>query len=401
MHLPSFGWEPIVVTVDQKYYEERLDYNLQALVPPGLRVEKVKALRIRKPRFIGDIGLRGFYFLLARTLHILATEDVAFLYIPIPSFYCSLIGRLARLRTRVPYGIDYIDPWVHRFPGSDKKFSRHWWSTQVAKYLEPLAVKKASLITGVAEGYYRDVFRRNPKLERTCLSAAMPYGGEERDHAALKKLNLRPYLFSKKAGKFIFVYAGAMLPKAVEPLKRVLSALSKSDRLKNCMEIHFIGTGKTPNDPYGYNVKEHAVRSNLWSTVIFEYPQRIPYLDVLVHLQEADGVFILGSTQPHYTPSKVYQAVLSRKPIFAILHQESTAVNVIRKSGAGIVIGFAGESDLDTISNRFETEMERFLAFAENFDAEAVNMEEFGKYSAYNVTKRLAENLDKVAVYSR
>ena len=27
-HLPSFGWEPIILTVDEKYYEENLDWNL-------------------------------------------------------------------------------------------------------------------------------------------------------------------------------------------------------------------------------------------------------------------------------------------------------------------------------------------------------------------------------------
>ncbi|MBC7689412.1 MAG: glycosyltransferase, partial [Aquabacterium sp.] len=38
-HLPSFGWQPIILTVDEKYYEEALDYNLEKLLPPGLRIE--------------------------------------------------------------------------------------------------------------------------------------------------------------------------------------------------------------------------------------------------------------------------------------------------------------------------------------------------------------------------
>ena len=49
--------------------------------------------------------------------------------------------------TGIKYGIDYIDPWVHHFPGSEQLFSRHWFSTQLAKLLEPVAVKKAVLIT--------------------------------------------------------------------------------------------------------------------------------------------------------------------------------------------------------------------------------------------------------------
>ena len=41
-HLPSFGWEPVILMVDEKYYEEELDYNLVKLLSPGLRLEKVK-----------------------------------------------------------------------------------------------------------------------------------------------------------------------------------------------------------------------------------------------------------------------------------------------------------------------------------------------------------------------
>ena len=59
---------------------------------------------------------------------------------------------------------------------------------------------------------------------------------------------------------------------------------------------------------------------------------------MLIRLENANGVFILGSIEPHYTPSKVYQSVLSGKPIFTILHSASTAVQVLRKSKAGKVL---------------------------------------------------------------
>ena len=60
-HLPAFGWQPIILTVDEKYYEEKLDYNLEKLLPVDLRIEKVKAFKLTKPRVIGDIGLRAFF----------------------------------------------------------------------------------------------------------------------------------------------------------------------------------------------------------------------------------------------------------------------------------------------------------------------------------------------------
>ena len=60
-HFPDFGWHPIVLTVDEKYYEEGLDYNLEKLLPPGLRVEKSGAFSTGTRRLIGDLGLRAFF----------------------------------------------------------------------------------------------------------------------------------------------------------------------------------------------------------------------------------------------------------------------------------------------------------------------------------------------------
>lgn len=85
-HLPSFGWEPTIVTVHEDYYEEALDNNLAKLVPNWLRVEKVKGIKVTKPRLIGDIGLRSFLSLYRRAKKIIKEENIDFVYITIPSF---------------------------------------------------------------------------------------------------------------------------------------------------------------------------------------------------------------------------------------------------------------------------------------------------------------------------
>ena len=397
-HLPSFGWEPIILTVHEKYYEEALDHNLEKLLPPTLRIEKVKAFRITKPRLIGDIGLRAFFQLYKKAKQLIQSEKIDFLYIPVPSFYCALLGRWLHYSTQIKYGIDYIDPWVHYFPGSDTLFSRHWVSTKIAGFLEPVALKKACLITGVAEGYYRAVLQRNPHLKTQAVCGAMPYGGEQADHDLLKQLNLKPYLFKKKTNKIQLVYAGAMLPKAYGPLEAIFKSIQSQPEIFEQVELHFIGTGKTTNDPAGFNIKPLAEKYGLWQTVVYEYPRRIPYLDVLVHLQYADGIFILGSTEPHYTPSKSYQGVLAGKPILAVLHKESTAVKVLKGSGAGIVLDFDGEADLATIETGFNTVWENYLKFLKHFDLSQINKELFEIYSARSVTGELVKLLNAVII---
>ncbi|MGN6533255.1 MAG: hypothetical protein ACTHK0_16040 [Ginsengibacter sp.] len=380
-----------------------MDWNLHKLLPQNLRIEKVKAFKITKPRLVGDIGLRAFFQLYGKASKLINKEDFDFLYIPIPSFYCALLGRLLHETTGIKYGIDYIDPWVHHFPGSDKIFSRHWFSSQLAKFLEPIAVKKASLITGVAEGYYQAVLEKNPHLITQAVCGAMPYGGEKKDHELIESLGIEPYLFQKKEGKIQLVYAGAMLPKAYKPLEAIFKSIAANKDLPDGQAgifsnliFHFIGTGKTPDDPEGFNIRPLAEKYALWQTVVYEYPKRIPYLDVLVHLNIADGVFILGSTEPHYTPSKVYQAVLAEKPILAVLHEESTAVNVINDSHAGVVLPFEGENGIFNIEMEFREFFLEYKSLVSDFEPSNIDSDCFGIYSAKAVTKSLADLLIKV-----
>ena len=393
-HLPSFGWEPTILTVHEKYYEEEPDWNLVKLLTPGLRIEKVKAFPLTRPRLIGDIGLRAFFQLYKKGKKMIGKEGFDFVYIPIPSFYTALLGRWLHSSTKIRYGIDYIDPWVHGFPGSNQLLSRHWFSKQLAALLEPIALKKASLITGVADGYYKAVLERNPHLKSGAVYAAMPYGGEERDHSILHQLDLKPYLFNKN-GKFQLLYAGALLPKAYAPLEAIFKSISSNLNLFAEVEFHFIGTGKTSNDAEGFAIKTLAEQYGLWQTTVFEYPKRIPYLDVLVHLSHSDGVFILGSTEPHYTPSKTYQGVLSEKPLLAVLHTGSSAVSVIRKANAGIVLDFDGEEGVPVIRNNFDVVFKQFLLYAQNYSVTTVDKEIFEAYSAKNITAQLAVLLNK------
>ncbi len=395
-HLADFDWEPIIVTVHHDYYTETLDPNLSELISPDLRIERVKAIPVKPIKIIGDIGIRGFYQLYKRIISLIKKEKIDFLYITIPSHFAALLGPLVHKKTGIKYGIDYIDPWVHEWPGTEIKLSRHWWSMKIATWFEPFAVKNASLITGVAPKYYEDVFKRNPRLQNTAIHAAMPYGAEINDHKYIKTKNLKPYLFEKKTGVFDFLYAGAFLPKSRKPVEEIFKSIIKNKNYFKNTRFHFIGTGTSPDDALGFNLKALAEQYGLWQNIVFEYPKRIPYLDVLLHLEAADGAFILGSTEAHYTPSKVFQSVLSNKPILAILHQESTACETIVTSNTGVVLAFNGEKDVNKIHELFLQYFLDYKAFFMSYDDKKINKNAFEKYTAKNVTKELVNALNKV-----
>ncbi len=394
-HLPSFGWDPIILNVHEKYYEEELDWDLQRLLPIGQRIEKVSAFKLTKPRLIGDIGLRAFYQLRRRALEIIKNEKIDFVLIPIPSFYVSLLGPYLHKKTGVKYGIDYIDPWVHNFPGSDKIFSRHWFSTKLSKILEPIAVKHASLITGVAKSYYQGVLDRNPALSQTCIFDSMPYGGEQNDHQAVKDLSLLPYLF-KNSKKVKLVYAGAILPNSYSIINGIFKTISENKTIFSDVEIHFIGTGKSINDFTNHCVKDMASLYGIWESVIFEHPKRIPYLDVLAHLSASNGILIIGSTEAHYSPSKLYQALLSNRPIFALLNKESPAIDILNSSDLSVMLDVNEEFDAETFSVSFLKTYATYNNLIKTFNNTNIVHYSSSNWSAKSVTGKLARLLGRV-----
>jgi hypothetical protein len=70
-------------------------------------------------------------------------------------------------------------------------------------------------------------------------------------------------------------------------------------------------------------------------------------LKVLCHLNQCDGALVLGSSEAHYSPSKTFQSIQSGKPILAMLHEESTAVEYLRAVGGAEVVTMNSDGDLD------------------------------------------------------
>lgn len=393
-HLPEFGWEPIVVTGDPARYEERPDPDLERLVVPGLRVIHASTLPARPIRLIGDIGVRALWGCYRVLSDLAGRGEVDFVLVTIPSNFLAPVGRLVHRRRGVPFGIDYQDPWVNRWPGIDVPLSRAWGSYHLASILEPWSVRGASLITGMAPGYVAGMLERNPAVAETAVIACMPMGIAPEDYALVRQLDRAPFLFRPGDGGFHMIYAGALLPAGIAVLDRFLAGLvelkTRSPDLAARLKVHFVGTGRSPDDPNGHQVLARAQQMGV-GDIIDEHPQRIGYVDALNHLTRSDGVLVLGSTEAHYTPSKVFQAMLSRRPVFAMLHKDSSAVGMIRSMRAGSVVTLTETALPD--AGEVAGSLQAFMADTRH-DADAVDRAAFDAYSARGSTRALAAALD-------
>ena len=133
------------------------------------------------------------------------------------------------------------------------------------------------------------------------------------------------------------------------------------------------------------------------SEMVSEHPHRIGYVDTLNHLERSSAVLVLGSTERHYTPSKVFQAMLSKRPVFAMLHAESTAVDMITRARAGRVLTLV-EREMPA-PGAIAAQIQALMG--ETYDASVVDQADFGFFSARESTRALAEALDRACAAGR
>jgi len=383
--LPDFNWHPVVLTVEHTYYEELNDWEMLKTVSEKTEIHYVKAFKLTKPRIIGDIGLRAFFQLKRAALKLISNKKIDFIWIPIPSFYTAILGRIIFEKTKIPYGIDYIDPWVRDI--SNRRNFRSILSLWIAKLLEPYAVKKASLISGVSTAYYQPVLERNFK-HKDVVHVGMPYGFDPNDHKI--KIDNLEYPWDGHANCIPYIYAGAFLPNSglfIDLLFKSIAELIKENKFNENIKLFFLGTGNYTHKSISDYAKEHGI-----SNFVIEIRDRFTYLHILNFLSAAKGVLLIGSTEKHYTASKTYQSLLSERPVFAIMHGESSAVDVFEETETDdFLVKYNEKENVDDFKNRIKQSFNYYTQFEDIYKPDISTLE---KYSAKKSAKILTIGIE-------
>jgi len=355
-NLAQHGWHPIVLTVHEDHYEEPGSPESIQLVHDSVEVIKVSARppwSIFGKRLVGDIGLRAYRTLREKALELCREREVDFVWISMPSWYPSLLGSTILKQTGVPFAIDYQDPWVQSIPERTSPYGRAAWTQRFAHILEPRAIRHASLITGINRPYFQGALDRNPTLE--VHTAEFQLGFDVADHT-IDHPTQPPW----PDEKLVALYPGAFLPLS-EPFHRaVLTALKALDlcgALPDEAILVYIGTGR-PDRPIQTLAEELEIAHR-----VMEFPDRMAFLEIQQILREVHGCMVIGSPEPHYSASKVFQSILSGRPIFSFLHRESEARDILKACQAdAFSVGYTPDHN---VQEALESAMKRFWACTE------------------------------------
>ena len=360
-YLGASGWEPTVLAVEPSEVQAPQDPLLSRTVPTDVRVVRTGAVPLRVTRRLGmsNLDLRALPFLSRAGSRVLAERRYDLVFFSTTALSVSVLGPLWARRFGVPYMIDLQDPWYNDYyarsgtppPGGQLKYAA---SNAISKKIEPYVLQRAAGVVSVSPAYPRDLGSRYPWFSED-RTTVLPFGAPEQDFEMLRQSRVSNPMFDPGDGLEHWVYAGIAAGMMTFALEAFFSALADARRLGpkryDKLRLHFVGTSYAEGTHVEKAVEPIAQRYGV-GDLVDERPNRIPYFEALQMLLDADALVIPGSDDPGYTASKLYPYVLAEKPLLALFHQDSTVVDIVRQSKAGVVVPFASGEAVGSVADR-------------------------------------------------
>jgi len=401
-HLPQFGWKPIILTTEPRYYEWSVDPENEKLLPSDLEVIRTRALpaSVTRKIGIGDLGIRSLWHHWRVLSQLCRERKVDLIFIPVPPNPTMVLGRLAHARFGIPYVIDYIDPVVTdcywKLPGSQRP-PKHAMAYTLARLMEPFALKHVSQLVGVDTSYTAGAFARYKWLAGV-EATGIPYGGEPADFQYLREHPRPNRFFDKNDGRLHVCYVGRggvdILPALRAVFEAVKLGLQRRPELFNRLRLHFVGTTYAPDAAGQYQMLPAAKDAGIES-LVDEHPERVPYLNAMQILLDSHALLVLGSESAHYTASKIFPYILANRPLLAIFHENSSVVRILHETQAGHVITFGNGCSPGEKTEEIAELLQQTLSLPRG-SRPPIRWEAFEPYTARAMTSRLALVFDKV-----
>lgn len=384
-YFKQYGWEPEIVTVDAQYCDMQTDDLLLQTIPADIKIHTIKALNknITSKAGIGAIAFRSYWFYRKKVDELLRAKKFDLIYFSTTQFPICALGAHWKKQFGVPYVIDMQDPWYStHYNDKPQRPPKYKLVYTLHKYLEAIAMKSVDGLISVSENYIEDLKNRYPKIKNV-PSATITFGSFEPDvNVAMKNQAEFINLLHPGFKNIVYVGRGGVdMHNAITPLfKAFKQGLTAQPELYSKIKLYFIGTSYAPYGQGKPTILPLAKKFDIENNVI-EITDRISYFNSLNILLAADALFIPGSDDPKYTPSKLYPYLLTKKPLLAVFNPKSSALTILNDYG---IKGYSYDAlDIETNIQSFFSKL-----LAGKLSVPYYNMEEINKYTAQSTTQK-------------
>ncbi|HEX4146998.1 MAG TPA: glycosyltransferase [Pirellulales bacterium] len=348
--LPAQGWDVEILTPDTSFQRcVTVDAQDAVFFDAKTPVHSATAwlpwaFRLAQ---MNGIGFRSLWPMFRLGHHLLKTKRFDLVYFSTTQFPLFILGPLWHAIDRVPYVLDFQDPWYSR----KQKYvatSRRWkWivSGWLARPLQRFAVGRAGAIVAVSPRYLEELRTTYRGQAFPWLApdrqAVVPFAGANVDIETARRASGDPLPAAQHAAcdatqpsaKLPIVYVGAggiTRLKAWEALCRAaILVRNHNPSLIERFQFRLFGTTGDPAAADAGLLEQTGKALGLEGFVT-EHPAQVSYFRSLTLAHRAAGLVVLGVDDASYTPSKLFNYLLFEQPVLAVCHAQSPAAAFLR-----------------------------------------------------------------------
>ncbi len=393
LHMPSLGWQPVVLTAPHHRYERDLDWRLHGQLPPEVEIHHVFTIP-EYPFRVGDLSFRVLPGMAWRSFSLCRRGDIELVFFTGGPWFAFSLGPILKHRFKIPYVLDYQDPWNYEPKGWDPPppLSRLGLMRRAQMWLEPHVLKHASRVVAVSPGTHEILKERYPWLDENRFST-IPIGVERSDFQLSAESRSDGRAGKTGTDTIDVVYTGAVWYGARPVFEAFLMALKKivsgKSEFHKRLRVRFIGTGLHKDQSKNGWVAQSAKELDL-GDVVHETCRSEPYLDAIAAMQEADILLLFGSPERYYMASKLFQYIKSKKPLFAVIYSQSPMRPFLNACTNTAIITY---DEKEPVRQKIEEIAARFSAFVqENERCKRPNrFPDLSEYTGFAVSDRFSK----------
>ena len=415
-YLPEFGWEPVVLTVEDGDFPAR-DESLLKEVPESISVHRTKIFEpyglyrsltgrkksaaidvdninkegkkkfseqmaefIRATFFIPDARRGWLRYAVKEGKKIIDTEKPDLIFSSSPPYTCAMIAMKLRryyfkkYGKQIPWVSDFRDAWTGYLTSPKRWFI----PAAIDAAYERKTLDEADAVTMVANGIKDDFDTKYPDISKDKKYFLIRNGFDSEDYKGLE------YDKSKNE-KFTVVYTGSMYGKR-NPFffLDTLAELAGENKINvNKLKIIFVGR-------MGGEITDYISKSKLRDVI--EHVPYVPHSESIKYLLSADAMLLLIDEDKYskmILSGKVFEylgaSLITGKPVIAIA-PDGEAADLIRETSAGEIIPHNNREYLSKVFLKYYNSL---LAGARELPG--TNSEKIKQYDRKLLTGKLAE----------
>ncbi len=347
-HASAAGWSAEVLCVRPEDAAVSPDPWLETSLPNNVVVHRVRAPRLGIWGMNG-LAQRAILGLYLRGAGLLGSGRFDLVFFSTTEFATHLLGPLWLKRFRVPFCMDFQDPWVNDFyrhhpdvtpPGGRIKYGI---ADAIHRASERYVLGECSGYMSVSATYRDDVVSRHgsPVNDRPWLIRPFPAEPAEMDRGAC----CQPCQGRQRGqtSQKVWRYVGRGGEDMARAARAFFMAWSEAMALElvpqDGIRFEAYGTSYATRGTPEKTLEPLAARTRVESFVK-EWPGRLGYREATTALRNSDALVVFGSEDSSYTASKIYPYLLAQRPLLAIFHERSSVVSLMAKVGGGVCVTF-------------------------------------------------------------